>query len=217
MRTIGVVIAEDDLLVREGIARLLERPPFEVVGLAGEPVELMGLVREHRPQLVVLDIRMPPSHTTEGLDAAQAIRSEFPDIGILVLSAHVEVHRAIDLLAEGRGVGYLLKSRVTEVGEFLETLERIADGGSVIDPALVTQLISARRSQDPLSELTPREREVLRLMAEGRSNAGIARLLVVTEATVEKHVHSILAKLPLSETADDHRRVLAVVTFLGAQ
>jgi serine/threonine-protein kinase PknK len=217
MRMIRVVIAEDDLLVREGIARLLERPPFEVVGLAGDAVELMGLVRERVPDLAVLDIRMPPSHTTEGLDAAQAIRSEFPDIGILVLSAHVEVHRAIDLLAEGRGVGYLLKSRVTEVGDFLETLERVADGGSVIDPALVKQLISARRSQDPLADLTPREREVLRLMAEGRSNAGIARSLVVTEATVEKHVHSILAKLPLSETEDDHRRVLAVVTFLGAQ
>ena len=217
METIRVVIADDDLLVREGIARLLERPPFEVVGLAGEVTELMELVREHVPELAVLDIRMPPSHTTEGLDAAQAIRSEFPQIGILVLSAHVEVHRAIDLLAEGRGVGYLLKSRVTEVGDFLDTLQRIADGGSVIDPALVKQLISARRSQDPLDGLTPREREVLSLMAEGRSNAGIARLLVVTEATVEKHVHSILAKLPLSETEDDHRRVLAVVTFLGAQ
>jgi DNA-binding NarL/FixJ family response regulator len=159
---------------------------------------------------------MPPSHTTEGLDAAQAIRSEFPQIAILVLSAHVEVHRAIDLLAGGQGVGYLLKSRVTEVGDFLETLERIAGGGSVIDPELVMQLITARQSQDPLSDLTPREREVLRLMAEGRSNAGIARLLVVTEATVEKHVHNILAKLRLSETQDDHRRVLAVIAFLGA-
>jgi DNA-binding NarL/FixJ family response regulator len=160
---------------------------------------------------------MPPSHTTEGLDAAQAIRSEFPQIGILVLSAHVEVHRAIDLLAEGRGVGYLLKNRVTEVDEFLESLERVAGGGSVIDPELVTQLITAHRSQDPLDDLTPREHEVLRLMAEGRSNAGIARLLVVTEATVEKHVHNILAKLRLSETQDDHRRVLAVIAFLGVQ
>jgi DNA-binding NarL/FixJ family response regulator len=217
METIRVAIADDDLLVREGIARLLERAPFQVVGLAGEASELMGLVREHVPELVVLDIRMPPSYTTEGLDAAQAIRSEFPQIGILVLSAHVEVHRAIDLLAEGQGVGYLLKSRVTEVDDFLETLERIAGGGSVIDPALVRQLITARRSHDPLSDLTPREHEVLRLMAEGRSNAGIARLLVVTEATVEKHVHSILAKLPLSETQDDHRRVLAVIAFLGSQ
>jgi DNA-binding NarL/FixJ family response regulator len=215
MRSIRVVIAEDDLLVREGIARLLERPPFEVVGLAGEAVELMGLVREHLPDLVVLDIRMPPSHTTEGLDAAQAIRSEFPDIAILVLSAHVEVHRAIDLLAEGRGVGYLLKSRVTEVGDFLETLERIADGGSVIDPALVKQLISARRSQDPLDDLTPREHEVLRLMAEGRSNAGIAAALVVSAGVVEKHVASIFGKLGLPPSEGDNRRVLAVLRYLG--
>jgi DNA-binding NarL/FixJ family response regulator len=217
MGPIRVVIADDDLLIREGIARLLERPPFEVVGLAAEPTELMGLVREHVPELVILDIRMPPSHTTEGLDAAQAIRSEFPQIAILVLSAHVEVHRAIDLLAEGQGMGYLLKSRVTEVSDFLETLERVAGGGSVIDPVLVRELVAAHRSNDPLSELTRREHEVLRLMAEGRSNAGIARLLVVTEGTVEKHVHSILAKLRLPETQDDHRRVLAVVTFLGAQ
>jgi DNA-binding NarL/FixJ family response regulator len=222
MGTIRVVIADDDLLVREGIARVLERPPFDVVGLAGDSTELMRLVREQVPALVVLDIRMPPTYTTEGLDAAQAIRAEFPKIGILVLSAHVEVHRAIDLLAEGQGVGYLLKSRVTEVGDFLETLERIAGGGSVIDPALVNpalvrELVTARRSQDRLSDLTPREREVLGLMAEGRSNAGIARLLVVTEATVEKHVHSILGKLRLSEAQDDHRRVLAVIAFLGTQ
>jgi DNA-binding NarL/FixJ family response regulator len=217
METIRVVIADDDLLVREGIASLLERPPFQVAGQAGDAIELMELIREHLPELAVLDIRMPPSHTTEGLDAAQAIRAEFPQIGLLVLSAHVEVHRAIDLLAEGKGVGYLLKSRVTEVGDFLETLERIAGGGAVIDPALVKELVAARRSQDPLSDLTPREREVLGLMAEGRSNAGIARVLVVTEATVEKHVHSILAKLRLSEAPDDHRRVLAVITFLGAQ
>jgi DNA-binding NarL/FixJ family response regulator len=212
-----VVIADDDVLLREGIARLLETSPFEVVGLAGDVSELMALVREHLPELVVLDIRMPPSHTTEGLDAAQAIRSEFPEIGILVLSAHVEVHRAVDLLSEGRRIGYLLKSRVTDVGDFLETLERIADGGSVIDPALVKELVAARRVHDPLSDLTPREREVLQLMAEGRSNAGIARQLWVSEGTVHKHVRSILSKLPLSETADDHRRVLAVVTFLQAQ
>jgi serine/threonine-protein kinase PknK len=216
MGTIRVVIADDDLLVREGIARLLERPPFAVVGLAGDPTGLMGLVREHVPELVVLDIRMPPSHTTEGLDAAQAIRAEFPQIGILVLSAHVEVHRAIDLLAEGRGVGYLLKRRVTEVDDFRETLERIAGGGSAIDPVLVKELVAERRAHDPLSDLTPREHEVLRLMAEGRSNAGVARRLVVTDATVEKHVHSILAKLGLAETQDDHRRVLAVIAFLDA-
>jgi len=216
MGTIRVVIADDDLLVREGIARLLERPPFAVVGLAGDPTGLMGLVREHVPELVVLDIRMPPSHTTEGLDAAQAIRAEFPQIGILVLSAHVEVHRAIDLLAEGRGVGYLLKRRVTEMDDFRETLERIAGGGSAIDPVLVKELVAERRAHDPLSDLTPREHEVLRLMAEGRSNAGVARRLVVTDATVEKHVHSILAKLGLAETQDDHRRVLAVIAFLDA-
>jgi DNA-binding NarL/FixJ family response regulator len=212
-----VVIADDDVLLREGIASLLERSPFEVVGQAGDVGELMQLVREHLPDLVVLDIRMPPSHTTEGLDAAQAIRTEFPQIGILVLSAHVEVHRAVDLLSEGQRVGYLLKSRVTQVSDFLETLDRIAAGGAVIDPALVKELVAARRIHDPLSDLTPREREVLELMAEGRSNAGIARRLWVTEGTVHKHVRSILGKLPLSETEDDHRRVLAVITFLEAQ
>jgi serine/threonine-protein kinase PknK len=217
MAAVRVVIADDDLLVREGIASLLARSAFDVVGQAGEPTELMRLVREHAPELVVLDIRMPPSHTTEGLDAAREIRAEFPEIGILVLSAHVEVHRAIDLLTEGRRVGYLLKSRVTQVDDFLETLERIVGGGSVIDPALVKELVVARRVTDPLSELTPREREVLQLMAEGRSNAGIARQLWVTEATVQKHVRSILAKLPLSETENDHRRVLAVLTFLEAE
>ena len=217
MGPIRVVIADDELLVREGVASLLEPPRFEVVGLAGDVTELMRLVREHLPELVVLDIRMPPSHTTEGLDAAQQIRTEFPEIGILVLSAHVEVHRAIDLLAQGHGVGYVLKSRVTEEGEFLQTLERIAGGGSVIDPGLVKELVTARRAQHALSDLTPREHEVLRLMAEGRSNAGIARQLWVSEETVHKHVRSILSKLPLSETADDHRRVLAVITFLDAQ
>lgn len=217
VRTLRVVIADDDVLLREGIASLLERSPFEVVGLAGDVTELMPLVREHLPDVVVLDIRMPPSHTTEGLDAARSIRTEFPEIGILVLSAHVEVHRVIDLLTEGQRVGYLLKSRVTQVGDFLETLDRIAAGGSVIDPGLVRELIAARRVEDPLRELTPREREVLQLMAEGRSNAGIARQLWVSEGTVHKHVRSILRKLPLSETSDDHRRVLAVIAFLQAQ
>jgi DNA-binding NarL/FixJ family response regulator len=212
-----VIVADDDVLLREGIASLLERSHYEVVGLAGDVPELMGLVHGHVPDLVVLDIRMPPSHTTEGLDAAQAIRTEFPAIGILVLSAHVEVHRAVDLLSQGHAVGYLLKSRVTEVSDFLETLERIAGGGTVIDPSLVNELVAARRVRDPLTDLTPREREVLQLMAEGRSNAGIARQLWVTEGTVHKHVRSILSKLPLSETADDHRRELAVITFLEAQ
>jgi DNA-binding NarL/FixJ family response regulator len=217
MGELRVLIADDDVLLREGIARLLEPSRFEVVGLAGDVSELMPLVHKHRPRVVVLDIRMPPSHTTEGLDAAQAIRAQFPEIGILVLSAHVEVHRAVDLLSEGRGIGYLLKSRVTDVSDFLEALERVADGGSVIDPGLVKELVDARRVEDPLRELTPREREVLQLMAEGRSNAGIARTLWVSEGTVHKHVRSILSKLPLPETADDHRRVLAVITFLGTQ
>jgi DNA-binding NarL/FixJ family response regulator len=213
-----VVVAEDDLLVREGIASLLrESPRYEVVGLAGEATELMALVREHVPEVVVLDIRMPPSYTTEGLDAAQAIRAEFPEIGILVLSAHIEVHRALDLLAQGERVGYLLKTRVSKQRDLLETLERIAAGDSVIDPALVKELIVARRVRDPLGELTPREREVLQLMAEGRSNAGIARLLWLSEGTVEKHVRHILSKLQLSDTQDDHRRVLAVIAFLDAQ
>ena len=217
MGTTRVAIADDDLLVREGIAKLLQHPRFEVVGLAADAIELIALVREHLPDLVVLDIRMPPTHTTEGLDAAKAIRAEFPRIGIVVLSAHIEASRAIDLLAEGERVGYLLKSRVIEAGAFLDDLQRVVDGGSVIDPGLVAELLSARRIGDPLGDLTPREREVLRLMAEGRSNAGIGRLLFVTEGTVEKHVRSILAKLPLSGTEDDHRRVLAVITFLEAQ
>lgn len=212
-----MVIADDDVLLREGIASLLESSGFEVIGLAGEAAGLIRLVRENPPELVVLDVRMPPSHTTEGLEAAQAIRAEFPEIGILVLSAHVEVHRAVDLLSEGHKIGYLLKSRVTDVAEFLEALKRIAGGGSVIDPGLVKELVAARRVEDPLRDLTPREREVLELMAEGRSNAGIARRLWVSEGTVHKHVRSILSKLPLSETADDHRRVLAVIAFLQAQ
>jgi DNA-binding NarL/FixJ family response regulator len=217
METVRVVIADDDVLLREGIASLLERPPFEVVGVAGDATALLALVREHLPNLVILDIRMPPSYSTEGLDAARTIRAEFPEVGIMVLSSHVEVHRALDLLAEGRSVGYLLKSRVIEIDDFLETLQRVAGGGSVIDQGLVAELVAARRVEDPLDVLTPREREVLQLMAEGRSNAGIAHRLWVTEGTVEKHVRSILTKLRLSEAGDDHRRVLAVITFLEAQ
>jgi DNA-binding NarL/FixJ family response regulator len=211
-----VVLADDDVLLREGLASLLERSRFEVVGQAGDSTRLIELVRESRPELVVVDIRMPPSHSTEGLQAARAIREEFPDIGILVLSAHAEVEHAMELLAGGRGIGYLLKARVTDVDDFVETLGRIAGGGSVVDPALVQELVTARRTDDPLTDLSPREREVLGLMAEGRSNAGIARVLWVTEGTVEKHVHSILGKLRLPEAADDHRRVLAVITFLEA-
>jgi DNA-binding NarL/FixJ family response regulator len=211
-----VILADDDVLLREGVASLLERSDFEVVGQAGDGAELLELVREHEPDLALVDIRMPPSHSTEGLEAARAIREGFPDTAILVLSAHVEVDHAMELLAGGQRIGYLLKSRVTDVDEFLDTLERIADGASVVDPALVQELVAARRAADPLEELTSREREVLALMAEGRSNAGIARVLWVTEGTVEKHVHSILAKLRLPETGDDHRRVLAVIAFLEA-
>jgi DNA-binding NarL/FixJ family response regulator len=211
-----VVVADDDVLLREGLASLLERSRFEVVGQAADGRELLALVRARRPHLVITDIRMPPTHTTEGLEAAKVIRQEFPEIGVVVLSAFIEVEHAMELLASGDGSGYLLKSRVTDVEEFVESLERVARGGSVVDPVLVHELVAARRVDDPLGELTPREREVLSLMAEGRSNSGIARRLWVTEGTVEKHVHSILAKLRLPETDDDHRRVLAVVTYLDA-
>jgi DNA-binding NarL/FixJ family response regulator len=214
MTGVRVVLAEDDVLLREGLASLLERSDYEVVGQAGDASQLLSLVRAHTPELVVVDIRMPPTHTTEGLEAAQAIRQEQPQVGILVLSAHVDVEHAMDLLATGNGIGYLLKSRVTNVEEFIGNVQRIAEGGSVVDPALVADLVNARRRDDPLGALSAREREVLALMAEGRSNAGIARRLWVTEGTVEKHVRSILTKLTLPEQADDHRRVLAVLAFL---
>ncbi|MDX6545090.1 MAG: hypothetical protein QOG02_864 [Gaiellales bacterium] len=212
-----VVVADDDVLLREGIASLLERANFAVVGQAGDGTELLSLVREQRPELVLVDIRMPPTHSTEGLQTALTIRAEFPEIGIVVLSAYVEVEHAMELVATGQRSAYLLKSRVTDVEEFIGTLGHVSRGGSVVDPAIVQELVAARRVDDPLDALTPREREVLALMAEGRSNAGIARQLWVTEGTVEKHVHSILAKLRLPETGDDHRRVLAVVTFLEAR
>jgi DNA-binding NarL/FixJ family response regulator len=212
-----VVLAEDDVLLREGLASLLDRSGFEVVGQAGDGRQLVELVRDKRPELVVADIRMPPTHTTEGLDAARVIREELPDTAILVLSAHVDVEHAMELLASGRSIGYLLKSRVTDVADFIDTLERIAKGASVVDPALVRELVSAQRRDDPLAALSAREREVLALMAEGRSNAGIAHQIWVTEGTVEKHVRSILTKLNLPETGDDHRRVLAVITFLDAR
>ena len=212
-----VVVAEDDVLLREGVASLLVRAGFEVVGQAGDGSELIEMVRARQPELVLVDIRMPPSHSTEGLDAARVIRSEFPGIGIVVLSAHVDVEHAMELLASGERTGYLLKSRVTDMHEFVETLERVAKGGSVVDPGLVQELVGARHREDPLGDLSAREREVLELMAEGRSNAGIARRLWVTEGTVEKHVRSILAKLPLPATEDDHRRVLAVITYLDSR
>ncbi len=217
MSGLRVVLAEDDVLLREGLASLLERSGFDVVGQAGDSTQLLTLVHEKAPALVVVDVRMPPTHTAEGLEAARHIRQEHPETGILVLSAHVEVEYAIELLTSGRGIGYLLKSRVTDVEEFIETLQRIAKGGSVVDPAVVAELVAARRRDDPLAALSPREQEVLALMAEGRSNAGIARQLWVTEGTVEKHVRSILTKLNLQETDDAHRRVLAVLTFLEAR
>jgi DNA-binding NarL/FixJ family response regulator len=212
-----VVLADDEVLLREGLAGLLERSGFEVVAQAGTASELIALVREHQPDLAIIDIRMPPSQRSEGLEAARVIREELPDIAILVLSAHVQVEQATDLLASGERSGYLLKSRVTDVDEFIETLQRIVKGGSVVDPALVQELVAARRVEDPLDVLSPREREVLSLMAEGRSNAGIAHQLWITEGTVEKHVHSILTKLRLPATEDDQRRVLAVITFLDSR
>lgn len=215
--TTRVALAEDDVLLRAGLSSLLQRSGFDVVAEAGDAQRLVAAVRDTAPDLVVADIRMPPRHATEGLDAARVIRREHPGTAILLLSAYVEVEHAMQLLASGRGMGYLLKSRISDVDEFLETVERVARGGSVIDPALVQELVSARRRDDPLAVLSAREREVLALMAEGRSNAGIARRLWVTEGTVEKHVRSILAKLDLPETDEDHRRVLAVLTFLEAR
>jgi DNA-binding NarL/FixJ family response regulator len=212
-----VALADDDVLLREGLASLLERAGFEVAGQCGDASELLALVQEQRPELAIIDIRMPPSHTTEGLEAARVIREHAPETAILLLSAHVEVEHAMDILGSGERTGYLLKSRVTDVDDFVETAERIVRGASVVDPALVQELVAARRVNDPLEDLSAREREVLALMAEGRSNAGIARQLWVTEGTVEKHVHSILRKLRLPETADDHRRVLAVVTYLDTR
>jgi DNA-binding NarL/FixJ family response regulator len=214
MTAVRVVVADDDVLLREGLSSLLDRSGFEVVGQAGDATRLLELVRSIEPELVIVDIRMPPTHTTEGLDAAKQIRQDWPQVGILVLSAHAEVDHAMELLASGRGIGYLLKSRVSDVAEFIETLERIARGGSVVDPALVQELVTARKRNDPLAVVSERERDVLSLMAEGRSNAGIARRLWITEGTVEKHVRSILTKLGLPDTDDDHRRVLAVLTYL---
>jgi DNA-binding NarL/FixJ family response regulator len=212
-----VVIADDDVLLREGLASLLTRSGYQVVGQAGDATSLLELVRSEKPELAVVDIRMPPTRTTDGLDAAMIIRDEMPEIGLVILSAHVDVEHAMQLLATDRAVGYLLKTRVTDVGEFLDTLARIAHGACVIDPAVVQELVAARKRNDPLAVLSPREQEVLALMAEGRSNAGIAQRLWVTDGTVEKHVRSIMTKLDLHETPDDHRRVRAVITFLEAR
>ena len=217
MTGLRVVLAEDDVLLREGLASLLERSGYEVVGQAGDGAQLLALARETEPDLVVADIRMPPTHTTEGLEAALVIRQELPGTAILVLSAYAQVEHAVELLAGGGGIGYLLKSRVADMEEFLDALQRIARGGSAVDPALVQELVTSRRRKDPLAALSDRERQVLDLMAEGRSNAGIARRLYVTEGTVEKHVSSIFTKLNLHEADEDHRRVLAAITFLKAR
>ena len=212
-----VVVADDEVLLREGLVALLDCSGFKVVGQAGDAAKLLAMVRDRSPDVVVVDIRMPPTHTTEGLDAARVIREEMPNIGIMVLSGHVDLEHATELLASSRGIGYLLKSRVSDVDEFVDNLWRIAKGASVVDPSLVQQLVSPRRGDDPLALLSSREQEVLALMAEGRSNAGIARRLWVAEGTVEKHVCSILTKLKLRETDDDHRRVRAVITFLNSR
>jgi DNA-binding NarL/FixJ family response regulator len=212
-----VVLADDDVLLRSGLASLLDGPGFSVVGQAGDAEALLGLVRDLVPDLVVVDIRMPPGQSVEGLEAARTIREELPDIAIMVLSAHVEVEHATTLLAGGRGIGYLLKTRIVDVDDFIDSLGRVARGGSVVDPALVQELVAAQRRDDPLGALSPRELDVLALMAEGRSNLGIAQALWVTEGTVEKHVRSILTKLDLAEESTDHRRVLAVIRFLQSR
>jgi DNA-binding NarL/FixJ family response regulator len=213
---VRVVVADDDALLREGLASLLDRSGMEVVGQARDAEGLLRLVGQLRPDLAVVDIRMPPGHSTEGLEAARVIQRDFPRTAVVVLSAHVELAHAMDLLASGRRTGYLLKSQVNDLDEFVDTLKRVERGGSAVDPALVQELVAARRTSDPLALLTTREREVLALMAEGRSNTGIGQALWVAEGTVEKHVRSIMMKLQLPETAEAHRRVLAVLTFLEA-
>jgi DNA-binding NarL/FixJ family response regulator len=210
-----VVIAEDSVLMREGIASLLEGAGFEIVGKSSTADDLLLKVRSYKPHVAIVDIRMPPNHTDEGLVAAKEIREQHPEVGVLVLSQYVESSYAMELIADdAEGVGYLLKDRIPDVDEFRSSVRRVAEGGSALDPAIVTQLVGRRRSDDPVETLTPREREVLELMAEGRSNQSIAQKLVVTERAVEKHVTSIFGKLRLPATAEDHRRVLAVLAFL---
>jgi DNA-binding NarL/FixJ family response regulator/class 3 adenylate cyclase len=214
-KSIRVALADDTVLLREGVARLLTESGFEVVSQAGNGEDLLRHVGLHKPDVAIVDIRMPPTHTDEGLRAARTIRERFPDTGVLVLSQYVESGYALDLLSESaEGVGYLLKDRVSDVEQFAESVRRVAEGGSALDPAVVSQLVGRRRVGDPLDELTPREREVLELMAEGRSNQAIADRLYVTLRAVEKHVTSIFSKLDLAASTDDHRRVLAVLLFL---
>jgi DNA-binding NarL/FixJ family response regulator len=214
-----VAVADDAVILREGLARLLQEAGFEVVGLAGDAEQLLGLVERSQPDVAVIDIRMPPTHTDEGLRAANTIRERWPAVGILVLSQHVNPRYAIELLSAGTdGVGYLLKERVSDLSELSSSLHRVGEGGSVLDPAVVDQLVGRPRpGSDALEHLTEREREVLALMAEGRSNKAIADRLFVTEHTVEKHVKSIFGTLRLPPSPDDHRRVLAVITYLNSQ
>jgi DNA-binding NarL/FixJ family response regulator len=212
-----VVIADDAVLFRAGLARVLEAAGIEVAAQVGDAEQLLARVRADPPAAVVVDIRMPPSHTREGLDAAQRIRAEHPEVGVLVLSQYVEPHHAMQLLQDGaRGVGYLLKDRVSDVSEVVDAVRRVAAGGSVIDPEVVAQLVSRRRTHDPIQQLSERERQVLALMAEGRSNQAIGERLFLSPKTVEAHVHSIFTRLDLHAAPDDHRRVLAVLAFLRA-
>jgi DNA-binding NarL/FixJ family response regulator len=215
---IRVVIAEDNVLLREGLTRLLQESGFEVSGQAGDAEDLIRKVGAHRPDVAVVDVRMPPTHTDEGLRAARTIRAEHPGTAVLVLSQYVEEAYALELLSEStERTGYLLKDRVSDVDAFLDAVRRVAGGGSALDPEVVSLLLGRRRREDPLEPLTAREREVLALMAEGRSNAAIAEALVVTERAVEKHVTSIFSKLDLVPTVEDHRRVLAVLAYLKAE
>jgi DNA-binding NarL/FixJ family response regulator len=212
---VRVVLAEDSVLLREGIARLLEEAGFDVVGQAGDSDGLLLKVRSYSPDVAIIDIRMPPTHTDEGLRAAREIRERYPDTGVLVLSQYVEPDYALDLLSESaEGVGYLLKDRVSDIGEFAAAVRRVGEGGSALDPTVVSQLVGRRRADDPLGDLSPREREVLELMAEGRSNQAICDRLFITQRAVEKHVTSIFNKLRLPADSADHRRVLAVLTYL---
>ena len=210
-----VVLAEDSVLLREGVARILDEAGFEVVGKAGNADELLLKVRSYSPDVAIVDIRMPPTHTDEGLRAAQEIREKHPTCGVLVLSQYVEATYAMELLAESaEGVGYLLKDRVSDIAEFASAVRRVGEGGTALDPEVVAQLVGRRRKNDPLADITPREKEVLELMAEGRSNAAIGERLFITQRAVEKHVTSIFTKLRLPADAGDHRRVLAVLAYL---
>lgn len=212
-----VVLAEDSVLLREGLTHLLTDSGFDVVEAVPDAEQFLDAVRRHAPDLVVVDVRMPPSFTDEGIRAALVVRQQYPDVAVLVLSQYVEENYASELLAgRAKGVGYLLKDRVADVQDFLEALRRVADGGTALDPEVVGQLLARARRDDPLDSLTPRERDVLSLMAEGRSNTGIAAALVVTEGAVEKHVSNIFSKLDLPLAERDHRRVLAVLRYLEA-